>query len=157
MYEFHGIPFVYLQTPDIFVYSKYEHSKGSKVWGSSYYYNPELDGVPKPISKEWDTNEFHKQRIMNHPKHEEFIKKYISITAKYIDAFNKTHKLKSTSKLSLGVNENISDVSINTGSGNSNKKTSTTVVEELKTLKDLLDSGAITKEEFEKAKKKILN
>ena len=44
--------------PDIYVYS-YEYSKGPKVWGASYYYNPELDGVPKPKSLEWDTNDFH--------------------------------------------------------------------------------------------------
>ena len=30
-------------------------------------------------------------------------------------------------------------------------------LEELKSLKDLLDSGAITKDEFDKAKKKLLN
>ena len=31
------------------------------------------------------------------------------------------------------------------------------IVEELKGLKDLLDGGAITQDEFEKAKKKVLN
>ena len=149
-----------LKTPDIFVYSQYEYSKGPKVWGAEYYYNPELDGVPKPKSLEWDTNEFHKQRVMNHPKHEEFLKKYISITAGFVDAFNTTRKIKSSSALTLNASEYITNVSINTGDGASSKKEKTStssLTQELKGLKELLDSGAITEEEFKKAKDKLLN
>ena len=149
-----------IKGPDIYVYSQYEYSKGSKMWGASYYYNPELDGVPKPKSLEWDTNEFHKQRVMNYPKHEEFLKKYISISANFVDAFNSTHKIKSSSKLSLNVSQYVSNVSINTGEGSSNEKkkeSGASLTKELKSLKELLDSGAITKEEFKKAKDKLLN
>ena len=147
-----------IKGPDIYVYSQYEYSKGPKVWGALYFYNPELDGVPKPKSIEWDTNEFHKQRVMNYPKHEEFLKKFISISANYVDAFNQTHKIKDSSKLSLSVKEYISNVSINVGSGTANENNSNkSLVNQLKSLKDLLDSGAITKEEFEKAKNQILN
>ena len=147
-----------IKGPDIYVYSQYEYSKGPKVWGASYYYNPELDGVPKPASLEWDTNEFHKQRVMNYPEHEQFLKKYISVSAGFVDAFNETHKIKSSSKLSLNAKDYVSNVSINVGSGTTSSNNSKgSVVEQLQSLKDLLDSGAITKEEFEKAKKKILN
>ena len=149
-----------IKTPDIFVYSQYEYSKGPKIWGASYYYNPELDGVPKPKSLEWDTNEFHKQRVMNYPKHEEFLKKYISISAGFVDAFNTTRKIKSSSSLSLNASEYITNVSINTGDGSSIKKkkaSELSLTEELKNLKELLDSGAITEEEFKKAKDKLLN
>ena len=147
-----------IKGPDIYVYSQYEYSKGPKVWGASYYYNPELDGVPKPKSLEWDTNEFHKQRVMNYPKHEEFLKKFISISANFVDAFNQTHKIKDSSKSSLSVKEYISNVSINVGSGTATENNSNeSLVNQLKSLKDLLDSGAISKEEFDKAKKKLLN
>ena len=149
-----------IKGPDIYVYSQYEYSKGPKLWGASYYYNPELDGVPKPKSLEWDTNEFHKQRVMNYPKHEEFLKEYISISAGFVDAFNTTHKIKSSSSLSLNASEYITNVSINTSDGASNKKKKalgSSLTEELKNLKELLDSGAITKEEFKKAKDKLLN
>ncbi len=149
-----------IKGPDIYVYSQYEYSKGPKVWGASYYYNPELDGVPKPKSLEWDTNEFHKQRVMNYPKHEEFLKKYISISAGFVDDFNKTHKIKNSSSLSLNAGEYISNVSINTGDSSSSKKdkvSTLSLTEQLKNLKELLDSGAITKEEFKKAKDKLLN
>ena len=37
------------------------------------------------------------------------------------------------------------------------KKQSTNIVSQLNDLKDLLDSGVLTNEEFEKAKKKLLN
>ena len=149
-----------LKGPDIYVYSQYEYSKGPKVWGASYYYNPELDGVPKPKNLEWDTNEFHKQKVMNYPKHEEFLKKYISISAGFVDAFNTTRKIKSSSGLSLNAREYITNASINTGDGASSKKDKTStssLTEQLKSLKELLDSGAITKEEFKKAKDKLLN
>ena len=148
-----------IKTPDILVYSSHEFSKGPKVWGSGYFYNPELDGIPKPEGLEWATNEFHMQRVMNYPKHEEFLKKYISISAKFVDEFNKTHKIKG--QLSLNPKENLSQVSINTEKTDNKSVSKSTdnknVVEELKDLKDLLDSGAITQDEFEKAKKKLLN
>ena len=148
-----------LKNPDIFIGSQHEYSKGPKVWGSIYFYNPELDGVPKPKSLEWNTNEFHKQRVMDYPKHEEFLKKYISVSAEFVDEFNKTHKIKG--QLSLNPKENFSEVSINTEKTD-NKSVSKSadkknIVEELKGLKDLLDAGAITQDEFEKAKKKLLN
>ncbi len=149
-----------IKTPDIFVYSEYQYAKGSKLWGARYFYNPELDGVPKPISLEWPTNEFHKQRVMDYPKHEEFLKKFISISAGFVDAFNTTHKIKSSSSLSLNARDYIRNVSINSSDGVSNKKkkvSSSSLTEEIKNLKELLDAGAITKEEFNKAKEKLLN
>ena len=148
-----------LKNPDIFIGSQHEYSKGPKVWGSIYFYNPELDGVPKPKSLEWNTNEFHKQRVMDYPKHEEFLKKYISVSAEFVDEFNKTHKIKG--QLSLNPKENFSEVSINTEKTDNKSVSKSTdkknIVEELKGLKDLLDAGAITQDEFEKAKKKLLN
>ena len=149
-----------IKGPDIYVYSLYEYSKGPKLWGAAYYYNPELDGVPKPKNLEWETNEFHKQRVMDYPKHEEFLKKYISVSAEFVDAFNTTHKIKNSSALSLNASDYISNASINTGGTASSKKDKTStssLTEELKDLKELLDTGAITKEEFNKAKDQLLN
>ena len=149
-----------IKGPDIYVYSLYEYAKGPKLWGAAYYYNPELDGVPKPKNLEWETNEFHKQRVMDYPKHEEFLKKYISVSAEFVDAFNTTHKIKNSSALSLNASDYISNASINTGGTASSKKDKTStssLTEELKDLKELLDTGAITKEEFNKAKDQLLN
>ena len=148
-----------LKNPDIFIGSKHEYSKGSKVWGSTYFYNPELDGVPKPKNLEWNTNEFHKQRIMNYPKHEKFLKKYISVTAKFVDELNKSLNIRG--KLKLNPQENFSEATINVEKKDSQNATKSTekkdIVGELKTLKELLDAGALTQDEFDKAKKKLLN
>ena len=65
---------------------------------------------------------------MNYPKHEEFLKKYISIGAKFVDEFNKTHKIKG--QLSLNPEENMAQVSINTEkTDNKNVKITNSLVE----------------------------
>ena len=145
-----------IKGPDIYVYSQYEYSKGPRVWGAQYYYNPELDGVPKPKSLEWDTNEFHLQRVMNYPKHEAFLKKYISVTASLVDRFNQLNKVKGG--LTLDASTLITQASINVGSSEATKEVSKgSIVEQIKQLKELMDAGAITQEEFDKAKKKLFN
>ena len=149
-----------LKNPDIYVGSRHEYSKGSKLWGSSYYYNPELDGVPKPKNIEWATNEFHMQRVQDYPKHEAFLKKYISVASNFINAFNNTHKIKNSSKLSLQASQYFSNENINVESNlvkkNSNDQKKD-IVNEIKQLKELMDTGVITKEEFDQAKKRLLN
>tara|TARA_B100000029_G_scaffold240410_1_gene237591 strand:- start:1036 stop:1914 length:879 start_codon:yes stop_codon:yes gene_type:complete len=146
-----------INMPDILVYASWEYSKGPKVWGTNYYYNPEQDGVPKPKNLEWDTNEFHIQKIKNNPKHEEFLNKFVSISASFIDQLNKNFKIKGG--LTLNPQENFSQASINMEKKEDKKSSdsNTNIVEKIEDLKELLDAGAITKEEFEKAKKKLLN
>ena len=51
----------------------------------------------------------------------------------------------------------ISNVSINSETINKSKQKDKNIVDQLQKLNDLYKSGALTKEEFEKAKKKILN
>ena len=148
-------------TPDIFVYSRYAYAKSSKLYGISYYYNPELDGVPKPKQLDWETNEFHVQRVMRNPKHEAFLKKYISISANLVDRFNQLNKVKGG--LTLNPEENFTQASINVEKAGTKKVKKSTdankgdVVSQIKGLKELLDAGAITQDEFDKAKKKLLN
>ena len=120
------------------------------------YKRQELDGVPKPKSLEWDTNEFHLQRVMDYPKHEEFLKKYISVTASLVDRFNQLNKVKGS--LTLDASTLITQASINVGSSEAIKEVPKgNIVEQIKQLKELMDAGAITQEEFDKAKKKLLN
>ena len=148
-----------IKNPDIFVYSINTYSNKSKLYEWSYYYNPELDGVPKPKSLEWDTNEFHMQRVMNYPKHEAFLKKFISITAELRDRFNQLNKVKGGT--ALDASAYITQASINTEPESENKNVTTgsskNVTQQIKELNELYESGVLTKEEFEKAKKKLLN
>ena len=148
-----------MKGPDIYVFTLNTYANKSKLYEWSYYYNPELDGIPKPKSLEWDTNEFHIQKVMNYPKHEAFLKKFISITAELRDRFNQLNKVKGGT--ALDASTYITQASINTESGSENKNVTTgsskDVAQQLKKLNELYESGTLTKEEFEKAKKKLLN
>ena len=142
--------------PDILVYSQHDYSKGSKVFGSSYFYNPELDGIPPPKNLEWATNEFHMQRVHKYPEHEKFLKKFISTSASLLERFNELNKIKGS--VTLNPEEQISQALINTEKKEKkvSSDSSEDLVSQLKNLKELLDAGAITQVEYEKAKKKLL-
>ena len=49
--------------------------KATNSYGREYYYNPELDGIPKPKSTELRSNEFHPQNINSNSKHKQFLTK----------------------------------------------------------------------------------
>ena len=89
----------------------------------------------------------------------EFLKKFVGISANLVDRFNKLNKVKGS--LSLNPEENLIKISANVENNNTKKKQSSNekkdIINQIKGLKELLDAGAITQEEFEKAKKKILN
>ena len=92
---------------------------------------------------------FHKYNIENFPKHKEVMDNWISISAKRHQEFQKNIKAKPNHYLSL--NKYIGDEYQNEESSN------TPLVEQIKELNELYKSGALTKEEFEKAKKKLLD
>ena len=144
--------------PDIYVYSQHEYQTSDKrLIGMGYFYNPEVDGVPAPKNIDWETAEYHMSRVHKYPEHEAFLKKFISVSATLVKRFNELNNVKGG--LSLNPNQYITQSSINTETPE-NKVTndsSEDIISKLKSLKDLLDAGAITQEEFEKAKKKILN
>ena len=145
-----------INSPNMYVVSRHHYANKSKLYEAEYYYNPELDGVPKPKNLSWETNEFHVQRIMDYPKHEAFLKKYMSVSASLVDRFNNLNKVRGA--LRLDASTYIAQASMNTGSGQATNEVNTgNIVEQIKGLKELMDAGAISKEEFEKAKKKLLN
>ncbi|MFL2886477.1 MAG: SHOCT domain-containing protein [Candidatus Pelagibacter sp.] len=143
---------------DILVSSDHEYQTFNKrLIGMSYYYNPEVDGLPPPKNLTWDTSEFHASKVHMFPEHEAFLKKFIKVSASFVKRFNELNNIKES--ISLNPSQYLTDASIKT----EEKKNKTTndssedLVSKLKTLKELLDAGAITQEEFEKAKKKLLN
>jgi len=141
--------------PDIYVYSNHEYqTKDKRLIGMGYFYNPEVDGVPAPKNTEWDTSEYHMSKVHKYPEHEAFLKKYISISASLVKRFNELNKVKES--MSLNPTQYITQASINTEKKETTKS-SEDIISKLKSLKDLLDAGAITQEEFKKAKKKLLN
>ena len=145
-------------TSGILVYSQHEYQTSNKrLIGMSYYYNPEVDGLPPPKNVTWDTSEFHMSKVHMFPEHEAFLKKFISVSASLVKKFNELNNINES--ISLNPSKYIVEASINTEKPG-NKKTndsSEDLISNLKTLKELLDAGSITQEEFEKAKKKLLN
>ena len=88
--------------------------------------------------------------IDKYPKSKKFIDEWTSLSAKRHKEFEIDLKAKEAHKLDLNeviLPENETSLTDN----------SSDIVKQLKDLKELYDSGALTKEEFEKAKKKILN
>ncbi len=90
-----------------------------------------------------------KSLIKDFPEHEKTMKKWTSIAAKRHLQFEKAVKAKERHLLNL-------DELVSSGTSLSSDQ-SENAVDQLKKLNDLYKSGVLTKDEFEKAKKKILN
>ncbi len=110
--------------------------------------HPKLLNAPKSNFFTEETSEYHKHNISQFPEHEEIMKKWISISSRFHKNFEIMAKTRSNHKLVL--DEYFIEME-------SEVKSNDPVVEQLKQLNELYKSGALTKEEFEKAKKKILN
>jgi hypothetical protein len=145
-----------IKLPDMFFVSRHQYAKKARLYESEYYYNPEVDGIPEPENLEWERNEFHKQRIKNFPDHEAFLNKFISVSGSLIDRFNQLNKVRGA--MTLDASNYVVQASMNAQTSGANNETSKeSIVDQIKQLKELLDAGVLTKEEFEKAKKQILN
>ena len=113
----------------------------------TYTINPKALNAPETKYFTEETSEYHKYNIDNYPEHKKVMEKFVSISAERHKEFEKNHKAKKHHLLDL--NKYISS--------NSSIENKSDVVDNLKKLNDLYKSGVLTKEEFEKAKKKILN
>ena len=131
-----------------------QHSYFSRLTGGTWhqvrrYINPKLLNAPKSKFFSEESSEYHKINISGYPEHEKTMKKWISIAAKRHLQFEKAVKAKERHLLNLSK-------LVSSGASLSNNQSEDTV-EQLKKLNDLYKSGVLTKDEFEKAKKKILN
>ena len=120
-----------------------------KLYSLGYYADPSVLNGPKNSFFTEESSEYHRNRIKDFPEHEKTMKKWISIAAKRHLQFEKAVKAKERHLLNLGE-------LVSSGASLSSNQSEDTV-EQLKKLNDLYKSGVLTKDEFEKAKKKILN
>ena len=117
-----------------------------------YMANPKIFNSPKINYLTEDSSEFHKANIDRFPEHKIIMDKWISYTAKRHRTIEKLTKAKEHHLLNLNkyiLDNDIEDLT--------NKDIKTNMVEDLEKLNELYKSGVITKEEFKKAKDKILN
>ena len=125
----------------------YAPSVGQKVNIITYIINPELYGAPKTEFGTEQSSEYHQENINRYPNKKKFMENWVKIAVQRHKNFEKEVKAKKHHLLDL--NKYISS--------NSSIENKSDVVDNLKKLNDLYKSGVLTKEEFEKAKKKILN
>ena len=122
--------------------------------GVYFLINPEAYGGPKNKYFTEETSEYHRNNIDKYPEFKKFMDEFTSLSAKRHKEFEviwkarKKHKLDLSDLILEGTDKD--NVAVSTDSNND-------VVKRLNELKELLEAGVLTKEEFEKAKKKLLN
>ena len=129
------------------------HSYFSRLFRGEWYLiqyvaNPKIFNSPSINYVTEESSEFHKANILRYPEHKITMDKWISLSAKRHQFLEKIYKAKENHLL------NLNKYIIQNGEEGENNEDLT---ESLKQLNELYKSGAITKEEFKKAKEKILN
>ena len=117
----------------------------------SYCIDPETYGANKGKFFTEETSEYHPSNINNFPDKKKFMDDWIVTSAKLHKSMEVNLKAKERHKLDFS--------EYNIGETNEIKKitSDSSLTEEIKELKKLYDEGVLTKEEFEKGKKMLLN
>ena len=133
-------------TADHYFYAK---SVGNHIATISHSVNPELTGGPKTLYKDEVRSEYNKSNIEKFPKAKKYMQDFIKEAVQDHIVFEKYVKSKEDFKLDFD------DLLI---TGATVKKNDTEdIINQIKELNNLLNDGILTKDEFIKAKEKILN
>tara|TARA_B110000881_G_scaffold208635_1_gene213996 strand:- start:106 stop:1041 length:936 start_codon:yes stop_codon:yes gene_type:complete len=133
------------------------HTYFSRLVGGNWYQathliNPKILNAPKNKFYTEESSEYHKYNIEQFPEHKKIMQKWISISAERHKKFEENVRAKNRHRLDLS-----NYYSGKIKSKDNKNKLSGEVITQIKQLNDLYKAGVLTKEEFEKAKKKILN
>ena len=142
-----------IKIPSIMLYSKhifYAPAISNKFLSIRYLANPELYGASKNKFTTEETSEYHRANIDQYPDKKKFMEDWVKIAATRHKIFEKMVKAKPRYKLDLS--EYVEGEIIE-----ETKTTSSGLTEELIELNKLYEEGVLTKEEFVKAKKKVLS
>lgn len=143
-----NLPKIYLQYESSF----FSMSVRDEWYVMLYVETPENFANYKPKFTSRDTTEFHPDKIINFPEAKKIMEKWTKKSARLHKDFEIFQNAKKSQKL---------DLSNYIDSKEKKKlkkvKYSNNITEELIKLNELYKSGALSKEEFEKAKKKVLN
>ena len=130
-------------------HSYFSRLAGGKWYMMSFGIDPRVLDAPKNNYISEESSEYHKNNILNYPDHLEIMKKWVSISAQRHIEFENLLKIKEKHKLDL--------TKFSPSTFQSRKNISNEILDQINKLNDLYKSGVLTKDEFEKAKKKILN
>jgi len=114
-----------------------------------YGIDPKILNAPKNKFISEETSEYHKNNISNYPEHQKIMQKWVSISAKRHIEFENIIKMIERHKLDLSA--------LSPSTSVSTKNLSSDILDQINKLNDLYKSGVLTKDEFKKAKNKILN
>ena len=132
-------------------HSYFSRLAGGKLYNVHYYADPSFINAPNSKFFTEETSEYHKNRIKNFPEHEKSMKKWMLISAERHRNFENSVKALERHHL------NLDEFTLVNTKSNNDTKLSGDIVEEIQKLNELYKDGVLTKDEFEKAKKKILN
>mgnify|MGYP003328789506 CR=1 FL=1 len=135
------------------VHSYFTRLSGNSWYVISYSIDPkELDG-PNSVKLTEESSEYHRNNIVEYPEHKKTMDLWLSISANRHIEFEKMSRTKKRHLLDLISYEPIEyeNKQIKKDSNDDD------LLNDLNELIELYNSGILTKEEFEKAKKKILN
>jgi hypothetical protein len=124
----------------------------SNLIGIDYCINPELNGGTKTKFNTEESNEYHPSNIHQYPNMKKYMEEWVKLSAQRHKSFEKNLGAKVRHKLDLS-EFGVSDIIPKT----KNTSLDSNFINEIKQLKKLYDEGVLNEEEFNKAKKKILN
>ena len=144
-----------IKIPDIALsswHAYFSRLTGGTLYTVGYYDNPKFFSGPKDKFFTEDTSEYHPSNIKRFPKFNQYMNDYIKISAKRHVDFENTVSAATSHKLDfIKMGIDVKHIKNMKPLDNDN------FIQQIKDLKRLLDEGSITKEEFTKAKKKLLN
>ena len=115
----------------------------------TYGIDPTMLNAPKNNFISEESSEYHKNNISNYPEHQKIMNKWVSISAQRHLEFENIVEALDRHKLDLN--------NLSPSKSITSENSSSDIVDQINKLNNLYKNGALTKEEFEKAKSKILN
>ena len=141
-----------IELPKVALFSNHSYFsrlRAGKWYLISYQIDPKILGGPKNKFVTEESSEYHKNNIENYPEHKKIMEKWISLSAKRHKDFENSINALDRHKLDLD--------DLITAEVVANTESSKDISSQLQKLYELYKNGVLSKEEFEKAKKKLLN
>tara|TARA_B100001113_G_C21078754_1_gene608905 strand:- start:62 stop:985 length:924 start_codon:yes stop_codon:yes gene_type:complete len=141
-----------IQLPKVALFSNHSYFsrlRAGKWFIVSYIIDPEILGAPKNKFITEDTSEYHRNNIENFPEHKKIMRKWISISAKRHLEFENSINAIERHRLKLNDLSPIKSADF--------RNQSDDIIKQLKSLSELYKDGVLSKDEFDKAKRKLLN
>ena len=125
----------------------FDRSISQKYYVLTHFINPEFFKGPKNKFLTENDSEYHPLNISKYPEHKKFMNKFLSKSSLFHQDIENKLGVKNQKKLEIS--NYITEVPKNEINDNT--------ISQLKKLNELFKAGVLNKEEFEKAKKKILD